>query len=238
MGKLSGSANGPDYFKKGIMEYNVERIRHISHEVKNQLSICDLYAEIITKYCDKNDISDETILNSVKSIKNALTMAGNSMLELKSTYSFELSEWNLAELLSEAVELAKVYGLKKGVGVNLGVNVTTDDKVIVSVDKNIFIGVIINLIKNACEAFENEKEKHINISCQSENKKVKILISNNAKPVENPDKIFEEGVTTKASGSGLGLYISKTNIEKMSGKLRLLKSDSVSTDFEIELNVI
>ena len=250
MGKLSGSANGPDYFKKGIMEYNVERIRHISHEVKNQLSICDLYAEIITKYCDKNDISDETILNSIKSIKNALTMAGNSMLELKSTYSFELSEWNLAELLSEAVELAKVYGLKKGVGVNLGVNigvnngvnlgadVTTDDKVIVSVDKNIFIGVIINLIKNACEAFENEKEKHINISCQSENKKVKIIVSNNAKPVENPDKIFEEGVTTKASGSGLGLYISKTNIEKMSGKLRLLKSDSVSTDFEIELNVI
>lgn len=238
MGKLSGSANEPDYFKKGIMEYNVERIRHISHEVKNQLSICDLYAEIITKYCDKNDISDETILNSVKSIKKALTMAGNSMLELKSTYSFELSEWNLAELLSEAVELAKVYGLKKGVGVNLGVNVTTDDKVIVSVDKNIFIGVIINLIKNACEAFENEKEKHINISCQSENKKVKILISNNAKPVENPDKIFEEGVTTKASGSGLGLYISKTNIEKMSGKLRLLKSDSVSTDFEIELNII
>lgn len=238
MGKLSGSANEPDYFKKGIMEYNVERIRHISHEVKNQLSICDLYAEIITKYCDKNDISDETILNSVKSIKKALTMAGNSMLELKSTYSFELSEWNLAELLSEAVELAKVYGLKKGVGVNLGVNVTTDDKVIVSVDKNIFIGVIINLIKNACEAFENEKEKNINVSCKLEDKKVKIIVSNNAKPVENPDKIFEEGVTTKATGSGLGLYISKTNIEKMSGKLRLLKSDSVSTDFEIELNII
>ena len=246
MGKLSGSANEPDYFKKGIMEYNVARIRHISHEVKNQLSICDLYAEIITKYCVKNDISDETILNSVKSIKNALIMAGNSMLELKSTYSFELSEWNLAELLSEAVELAKVYGLKKGVGVNLGVNngvnlgadVTTDDKVIVSVDKNIFIGVIINLIKNACEAFENEKEKNVNVSCKLEDKKVKIIVSNNAKPIENPDKIFEEGVTTKASGSGLGLYISKTNIEKMSGKLRLLKSDSVSTDFEIELNVI
>ena len=236
MGKLSGSANEPDYFKKGIMEYNVERIRHISHEVKNQLSICDLYAEIITKYCDKNDISDETILNSVKSIKNALTMAGNSMLELKSTYSFENSDYSITDLLKEAVEMSKVYGLKKEI--NIALNIVSDDKVRVSVDKNIFIGVIINLIKNACEAFENEKEKHINISCQSENKKVKILISNNAKPVENPDKIFEEGVTTKVSGSGLGLYISKTNIEKMSGKLRLLKSDSVSTDFEIELNVI
>ena len=236
MGKLSGSANEPDYFKKGIMEYNVERIRHISHEVKNQLSICDLYAEIITKYCDKNDISDETILNSVKSIKNALTMAGNSMLELKSTYSFENSDYSITDLLKEAVEMSKVYGLKKEI--NIALNIVSDDKVRVSVDKNIFIGVIINLIKNACEAFENEKEKHINISCQSENKKVKILISNNAKPVENPDKIFEEGVTAKVSGSGLGLYISKTNIEKMSGKLRLLKSDSVSTDFEIELNVI
>lgn len=236
MGKLSGSVNGPDYFKRGVMEYNIERIRHISHEVKNQLSICDLYAEIVSKYCDKNNIHDETIINSVKSIKNALRMAGNSMLELKSSYYFENSDYSITDLLKEAVEMSKVYGIKKEI--NIALNIVSDDKVRVSVDKNIFIGVIINLIKNACEAFEDEKEKNITISCEKENKKVKIIVSNNAQPIKNPDKIFDEGVTTKSTGSGLGLYISKTNIEKMSGSLKLLKSDKISTDFEVELSII
>ena len=218
------------------MEYETERIRYISHEVKNQLSICDLYTEIISKYCDKNNIYDETIINSVKSIKNALRMAGNSMLELKSSYCFGNSDYLITDLLKEAVEMSKVYGLKKEI--NIALNIVSDDKVMVSVDKNIFQGVIINLIKNACEAFEDEKEKNITIFCEKENKKVKIIVSNNAQPIKNPDKIFDEGVTTKSTGSGLGLYISKTNIEKMSGSLTLLKSDNISTDFEMELDII
>ena len=31
-------------------------VREVAHEIKNQLSICDLYGEIIRKYCEKNGI--------------------------------------------------------------------------------------------------------------------------------------------------------------------------------------
>lgn len=216
------------------MEYQIEKVRYISHEVKNQLSICDLYAEIISKYCAKNNIKDETITNAVKSIKNALVIAGNSMNELKSTYSFELGSFNVSELLQNAVQLSKVYG----VGVNVNLNISDSKDVTVLVDKNIFIGVIINIIKNACEAFEDEEEKNIKISTILNDKKIKIIISNNAKPIENPDEIFKEGITTKTTGSGIGLYLAKNNMEKMSGNLKLLKSDNISTDFEIELKTI
>jgi C4-dicarboxylate-specific signal transduction histidine kinase len=47
--------------------------------------------------------------------------------------------------------------------------------------------------------------------------------------------IFAEGVTTKETGSGLGLYIARQNMEEMGGSLRLLKSDFTSTDFEIRI---
>ena len=214
------------------MEYQTEKIRYISHEVKNQLSICDLYAEIIAKYCDKNQIQDTTITNAVKNIKKALIIAGNSMNELKSTYSFEMGHFNISELLSEAVQLSKVYGT------GVEINISESEDATVQVDKNIFIGVIINIIKNACEAFEDEEEKNIKISTILKDKKIKIIISNNAKPIENPDEIFNDGVTSKSYGSGIGLYLSKTNIEKMSGSLKLLKSDKTSTDFEIELDAI
>ena len=104
------------------------------------------------------------------------------------------------------------------------------------VDETMFLSTVINLIKNACEAFndcEQDREKLIKISSRIENDNVVIQVMNNAKPIAEPEKIFEEGMTTKASGSGLGLYICKKNTEDQCGQLNLVKSDENSTVFEL-----
>ena len=212
------------------MEYQTEKVRHISHEVKNQLSVCDLYTEILERYCAKNGIEDETILRSVGCIKRALQMAGNTLLELKSSDIQQLDEYNLDEILKDAYELSKVYGIAKAVRIEL----SSDIDVRVVVDKNRLLSVILNLVKNACEAFGDTDNKFIKIYSSREDSIVKVIVSNNAVPVGNTD-IFAEGVTTKETGSGLGLYIARQNMEEMGGSLRLLKSDFTSTDFEIRI---
>ena len=213
-------------------EYNIKKVRHISHEIKNQLSICDLYTEIIKKYCEKNNIIDSTLLKSTECIKNAVKMAGNSLLELKSSDTLDFKKYSLSDVLSEAITLSKVYTLNKNINITTDINSSAN----VLIDKNKLLGVVINLIKNACEAFDDEIEnKNINISVSEQDDFIKIIISNNAKPIENPEEIFKEGFTTKSTGSGLGLYICKTNIEELFGKFCLLKSDNISTDFEITL---
>lgn len=214
------------------MDYKTEKIRYISHELKNQLSICDLYTEILKKYCEKNSITDETILNSVENIKRSLMMSGNTLMELKSSECQELKKYSLNNVLEEAYSLAKVYGLSKGV--NVGLSKNTQDATVI-IDKLRFQGVVVNIIKNACEAFRDEKDKTINIQTHFEKDFAHIIISNNAEPIEHPEKIFNEGETTKITGSGLGLYIAKNNMEEMFGNLRLLKSDKTSTEFEISV---
>lgn len=216
------------------MGYNTEKIRYISHEVKNQLSICDLYTEILTKYCEKNDIKDETILKSVNCIKNAVALAGNSLLELKSADSLNIKNYKINNILTEVYNLSKVYGINKSVDINL---IRSEIDVAVNVDKDKLMGVIINLIKNACEAFCDENNKQITIKAITGNDYVKINVINNAKPIDNPDEIFSDGYTTKQSGSGIGLYISQKNMEEMSGYLRLAKSDKISTEFEIGIQL-
>ena len=52
---------------------------------------------------------------------------------------------------------------------------------------------------------------------------------------EKQQEIFDEGFTTKQTGSGLGLHICKANLEKQNAKLQLNKSDLESTEFEIIL---
>ena len=100
------------------------------------------------------------------------------------------------------------------------------------------MAVVINLIKNACEAFSDEEEKKISVTTTDENEFVKVIVSNNAKPIEDIENIFQEGFTTKSTGNGLGLYICKQNIEELCGKFRLIKSDKQSTEFEIMLSAV
>lgn len=211
------------------MEYNTEKIRYISHEIKNQLSICDLYTVILDKYCQKNGIKDETLLKSIDCIKRAVELANNSLIELKSSDTQELREYRISDILNSAKSLSEVYA--KGLNIKFIMDIKTDETV--SIDKNRFLGVIINLVKNACESFEPDCENGIiKISAEKEDSIVRITVSNNAKPIEDID-VFQEGLTTKPEGSGLGLYISRKNMEEMGGTLKLIKSDKESTEFEI-----
>ena len=216
------------------MEYQTEKIRYISHEVRNQLSVCDLYTEILTRYCEKNNIKDETILKSVNCIKNAVLLAGNSLLELKSENALCIKNYCINDVLEETYNLSKVYGANKSVNIELK---NFSEKTTLNFDKERLQGVIMNLVKNACEAFENEKEKVITVTAEKEKEYIIIKVTNNAKPVENPDEIFSDGFTTKPTGSGIGLYISQKNIAEMSGYLRLNKSDNISTEFEVGIPV-
>ena len=216
------------------MEYQLEKIRYISHEIKNQLSICDLYTEILQKYCDKSGIEDETIKKSVNSIKRAIQIAGVSLTELKSSDSLVIEEFSLNAILKESYELSKVYGISKGIHIELELK----EDYCIRVDKNKLEGVIINLVKNACEAFTDDiQNKIIKIFTKKEDNVLNIIVSNNAHPIQNKEEIFTEGYATKQTGTGLGLYICQKNLEEISGRLKLLKSDNISTDFTVQLKI-
>ena len=130
------------------------------------------------------------------------------------------------------------------------------DEITVLADCDKLIAVIINLVKNASEAFPiNEEDgaetaekskaenkitpgKYIKIKTEKEEDFAQIQISNNAKGIENPEKIFNEGYTTKSTGSGLGLWICKKSIEEQLGQLELTRTSEDYTEFTISLGLV
>lgn len=227
--KSAETLSGTDYTKK--------KIRVVSHEIRNQLSICDLYSEIIKRQAEKGDL--EAIQNSVQSISRALKMANNTLLSLKTTEALNLVAVDLKEIIETAVDLSKVYLGEKGI--ELQVENVLDVKAIANQES--LIAVIINLVKNAVEAFNLvnldeetlENGKYIKIKTDKIENQIQIMVSNNAPGISEPERIFYEGYTTKSAGSGLGLWICKKSVEEMGGELSLSRSIEDYTEFTIQL---
>lgn len=213
------------------IEFLNGKSRHVAHEIRNQLSICDLYSNIIAKKLEKEGIDSPSIMNAVNCIKKSVKLASNNLTALKSVSNEALEEHNLKELIDNAVNLSKVYVDEKDI------TLTADcaDGVCVLTDENKFLSVLVNLLKNAIEAIEEKGD--VQIICKNTDDNTTVCVLNNGKPISKSkqEKIFEDGFTTKAGGVGVGLYICKKFIEEMYGQLILVKSDKDLTEFRIVL---
>ena len=79
----------------------------------------------------------------------------------------------------------------------------------------------------------------IELSLEVKDNNARIKISNNGEAIsrEKQNAIFEEGFTTKPTGSGLGLHICATNLKAQNASLKLNKSTKDLTEFEIDIPV-
>ena len=98
--------------------------------------------------------------------------------------------------------------------------------------------VILNLVKNAIEAMRSVSsgKKHLRFVTGLHGKSgVSVYIQDSGPGIapEVWDRIFDPFFTTKRSGTGLGLSICRTIVEDHGGELRLSKTDSHGTSFEL-----
>ena len=215
------------------LELYKAQTRCISHEIRNHLSICELYSEIIKKRLAQEGIKNASIENAINSIQKSLKIIGTSLIDLKSLNNFCLSRQNLKTLLENAVDMSTAYICDK----DIKIHCSLQENIYAEIDENKFLACIVNLIKNAIEAIDLQGE--IYIKCYEEKGAAHIKVSNTGHAIsqEKQKEIFEAGFTTKQTGSGLGLHICKTNLENQNAKLQLNKSDEESTEFEIILPV-
>ena len=213
--------------------------REVAHEVKNQLSICDLYTAIIKKRLAQSGVKDDAVTNALRNMDKAIKMAANSLIGLKATEKADIKPIKLEELISSAYDLTKVYFEGKDVEYE----VENKINVKIPVDENKFLSAIVNLVKNASEAFNYNAEcplngKYVKIKTEENEDFILIKVSNNAGKITEPEKIFKSGFTTKSSGNGLGLIICKKSIEEMYGKLELNKNTEEEVEFVVTIGKI
>jgi signal transduction histidine kinase len=94
---------------------------------------------------------------------------------------------------------------------------------IVNADKHKILQILVNLIRNACQACDDSGhlDKHLVIGVSNGNGSVKISATDNGVgiPPENLSRIFNHGFTTRKNGHGFGLHNSALAAREMGGIL-------------------
>jgi signal transduction histidine kinase len=102
--------------------------------------------------------------------------------------------------------------------------------------------VLLNLVKNAIDAMGSTapEARRLRVTTSFDGHSTVLLSvqdSGPGIPVEDRERIFDPFFTTKSGGMGLGLAICSTVVERHGGKLRLVKSDSDGSIFELAIPV-
>ena len=100
-------------------------------------------------------------------------------------------------------------------------------------DESLIAHVVTNLLKNAVEAGATA----ISISAYTTpDDSIFIDISNNGKPIPDDEaqQIFVPFFTTKPTGSGIGLSISRQIMKQSGGSIELITSDATATLFRLK----
>ena len=101
-------------------------------------------------------------------------------------------------------------------------------------DKHMIEQVLINLIKNAIQAFDEQDDKHIALSAYTNEKgRAVIRVKDNGPGIdpEALDKIFIPFYSTKKTGSGIGLSLSRQIMRRHEGSITVKSTVGEGTEF-------
>lgn len=125
-------------------------------------------------------------------------------------------------------------GLK---GITLKTDLNEGDIEILA-DPELIEQVLINLIRNAIDAVAEQSSPQIKIQVLNQQSKITVIqIEDNGSGIDEDkiDKVFIPFFTTKKSGSGIGLALSKQIIQMHGGQISIISHVGVGTTVEIRL---
>jgi two-component system, LuxR family, sensor kinase FixL len=116
----------------------------------------------------------------------------------------------------------------------------TDDLQLVLIDKVQIQQVLVNLLRNATEAMAQSERRELTVTTTAVNGdgvQVSVADTGCGVPDELAERLFRPFVTTKSSGMGIGLAISRSIVEAHGGRLTMVPNPGGGTIFQFILPV-
>ncbi len=247
--KLISIQNIQSELEEKEMEAWQNLIRVLTHEIINSITPISSLATTVETELDEflkadTDVSEinndqiEDFYLSVKTIHNR----GESLIKFVSDFRNitritlpSLEEIQVSELLDQVLMLLKPDFEKY----NISTNCSIKPELKIMIDKEQIEQVIINLVKNAIQALaaDDKENKLLNITAMARDSGGAFInIVDNGVGIEEDalKKIFIPFFTTKKSGSGIGLSLSKQIMRNHGGSITAKSQIGGGTEFMLK----
>jgi two-component system, NtrC family, nitrogen regulation sensor histidine kinase NtrY len=215
-----------------------EMARQVAHEIKNPLTPMKLSIQYLQRAIDSNK----------SNLKELTAGVANTLIEQidhLSKIAADFSQFaNIGNKKIELVDLHQVIGILVDLySSNPKVYIEWNKifgSVVMKADKTHMNRVFTNLLANAVDACQDKEVCVIKINEVQKDGVITISVKDNGEGIPNEmhSKIFTPNFTTKTSGTGLGLAMTKSIIEQAKGNIWFETEEGKGTTFFVQLPVI
>jgi nitrogen fixation/metabolism regulation signal transduction histidine kinase len=241
--KLISMSNIQSELEEKEMEAWQNLVRVLTHEIMNSVTPISSLAGVVEEELQQKLLANELNMEreeaedmhlSIQTISRRSEGLIKFVKEFRSLTHIpkpKLAEVCIRPLLDELAMLHK----KELADNNIIISVAVEpDTLCIRADKTLIEQVLINLIKNAIQAFGEKLDKKIMLSSYvNENGGVIISVKDNGTGIEPEalEKIFIPFFSTKKTGSGIGLSLSKQIMRQHEGNIAVKSVLGEGTEF-------
>jgi two-component system sensor kinase FixL len=197
------------------------------HETRN---LCSAMRVLVSSLMRRPSCSDAEELDGLKSLVDSLEKLAYSERGLVDEHERETASVRVAlEHLRIVIEPSFQENQ-----IALHWNIA-DNIPLVCADHHGLLQVFLNLARNANRALEDCERKEFTVTATVDDERISVFFHNTGPPIRDPEKLFvpfQEG----ASGSGLGLYVSRAVVRSYGGDLKW-KAVMEGCCFVVELGI-
>lgn len=216
-----------------------EMIGNIAHQWRQPLNTLGLVVQQLLLFYDMGEFNRELLEGNVNLSKGLIKHMSTTIDDFRNFFQpdKEKVEFKVTDAIAGTLSLIEDSFKNQHISVEV---VAKDDPVIFGY-QNEYGQVLINILNNARDALTERgtEDPKVTISIVAEDYKAVVIVSDNAGgiPEEIMEKIFDPYFTTKGPqlGTGVGLFMSKTIIEKNMGGRLSARNTEDGAEFRIEV---
>ncbi len=211
----------------------------IIHELKNPMSVIKgstylLKSILAAKTLKQEDVDD--IIFAVNEIEKSVDYSQrviSNVLEFTKKSSREREKISVKEVIKHILLILN----QKIIDHDIKVEIEIKDDVVVYMNIDSLKHILINVISNAFQAMPKGGSLKITALPTDNKKWVEIKITDTGHGIKKEDleKVFEPYFTTREKGIGLGLWITKNEVERNGGQIKVKSQPGKHTTFIIIL---
>jgi len=203
-------------------------IRVLTHEIMNSITPISSLAGTVTTILSNNNKFDEEVVEDIKEAISTIKKRSEGLIHFVDNYRTltkvpkpDFKIFQIKELFRNIEKLMRQQMKEKGIKFSLRVDPETLE---LTADSEQIEQVIINLMVNSTFALDGKENPAISLTANLDEKGnvlIKVIDNGPGIPEEAIDKIFIPFFSTKKSGSGVGLSLSRQIMRSHGGNIRV-----------------